>query len=242
MAQSEDPNDHMHCAWLCISEDSRRVKRPSQAAQAARQADPVVVSQARAVMVSRRAGLLEAAMSSAFARFRRPTTTARAWADGRQELIEWTCIVGGSTECLGGGPKGALHLKSRAHFIVAGDGGRRNRCVSDSLCGCLPYRADPDFDARQHHFDLWPSGDQGVPDYPGEFDDDGRGGNPGRAFPRGQSAASRSRRRTFCSRGDQRDDCGHVHYRVRRSAHHRRFSRFMRILETLPDCSSRTAR
>ena len=26
LAQSEDPNDHIHCAWLCISEDGRRVE------------------------------------------------------------------------------------------------------------------------------------------------------------------------------------------------------------------------
>jgi uncharacterized protein (DUF697 family) len=26
LSQSEDPNDHIHCAWLCISEDGRRVE------------------------------------------------------------------------------------------------------------------------------------------------------------------------------------------------------------------------
>jgi hypothetical protein len=26
LAQSEDPNEHMHCAWLCISEDGRRIE------------------------------------------------------------------------------------------------------------------------------------------------------------------------------------------------------------------------
>jgi uncharacterized protein (DUF697 family)/predicted GTPase len=26
LAQSEDPNEHIHCAWLCISEDSRRIE------------------------------------------------------------------------------------------------------------------------------------------------------------------------------------------------------------------------
>ena len=26
LSQSEDPNDHIHCAWLCISEDGRRIE------------------------------------------------------------------------------------------------------------------------------------------------------------------------------------------------------------------------
>jgi uncharacterized protein (DUF697 family) len=28
LAQSDDPNEHIHCAWLCISEDGRRVEDP----------------------------------------------------------------------------------------------------------------------------------------------------------------------------------------------------------------------
>jgi 50S ribosome-binding GTPase len=29
LAQSEDPNEHIHCAWLCISEDGRRIEDPN---------------------------------------------------------------------------------------------------------------------------------------------------------------------------------------------------------------------
>lgn len=128
MAQSEDPNDHMHCAWLCISEDSRRVEEAEVKLLrllAKRIPVVVVITKSRADHGFRATvqSLLPKASNVIRVRAIRETHDDGhvLGTMGLPELVEWTLQVvpEGQRNALVAAQKAALHLKrDRAHFIV----------------------------------------------------------------------------------------------------------------------------
>jgi uncharacterized protein (DUF697 family)/GTP-binding protein EngB required for normal cell division len=129
LAQSTNPNEHIHCGWLCISEDSRRVEEAEfKLLKALSKYIPVVVviTKARADQGFRAEVQSLLPKASNVIRIRSIGETQddghALLPMGLPELIEWTMqvIPEGQKNALVAAQKAALHLKKeRACHIVA---------------------------------------------------------------------------------------------------------------------------
>jgi len=129
-AQSEDPNEHIHCAWLCISEDGRRVEDAEiNLLNLLAKYIPVVVviTKARADCGFRAEVQKLLPKASNVIRVR---AIPELQDDGHvlapmnlSDLVEWTVqvIPEGQKNAFAAAQRVALRLKrERAHLIVAG--------------------------------------------------------------------------------------------------------------------------
>jgi uncharacterized protein (DUF697 family) len=129
LSQSEDPNDHIHCAWLCISEDGRRVEDAEISLLnllAKHIPVVVVITKSRADLGFRSEVQRLLPRASNVIRVR---AIAELQDDGHllapmnlTELVEWTMqvIPEGQKNAFAAAQRVALRLKrERAHLIVA---------------------------------------------------------------------------------------------------------------------------
>ena len=197
LAQSEDPNEHIHCAWLCISEDGRRIEDAEiKLLNLLAKHIPVVV-----VITKSRAD--NGFRSEVQRLLPRASNVIRVRAipelqdDGHvlgpmnlTDLVEWTMqvIPDGQKNAFAAAQRVTLRLKrERAHLIVA------SATTAAAGIGAFPIPCpNPDFDAGQHHRHFRPARRYRLFYDAGQFNAGGSGRNASRAFRIGRISALNS--------------------------------------------------
>jgi hypothetical protein len=225
LAQSEDPNEHMHCAWLCISEDGRRIEDAEiKLLNLLAKHIPVVavITKARADNGFRSEVQRLLPKASNVIRVR---AIPELQDDGHvlgpmnlTDLVEWTMqvIPDGQKNAFAAAQRVTLRLKKeRAQLIVA------SATIAAARTGAFPIpfadaylfnRPNPDFDAGKHHRHFWPAHGNRLFYDARKFNAGGSGRNALGAFSTRRVSALDSRSRPFPQ---------WTHFRsYRRSVHH----------------------
>jgi hypothetical protein len=227
LAQSEDPNEHIHCAWLCISEDGRRIEDAEiKLLNLLAKHIPVV-----AVITKSRAD--NGFRSEVQRLLPRASNVIRVRAipelqdDGHvlgpvnlPDLVEWTMqvIPDGQKNAFAAAQRVTLRLKKeRAYLIVAsatsaaaGIGAFPIPFADAYLSNCT----HSDLDAGKHHRHFWPAHGYCLFYDARKFNAGGSRRNAPGAFSIRRVSALDSRSRPFPQWTHFRSYRGSVHHRV----------------------------